>query len=600
MNSVSSLEQRLEHDLEVFEGLRDLPRIQELDVVPDREYVVSSMEGVLYPLIDRHQVFVVSGAFFGDEGKGKIVDAIARHPGIRIVMRANSGENAGHTVTIDGVDYIFHLMPSGILVPDKKCLIGSECAMDPVSFMDNEVGKLIDHNFSYKDRLFVGNTYITLPHHKLLDFLTKPPNASTLKGISEVHSSKVRKRGIRMDHIFGPRDGMVRRLGKELRTYMEFLHYEGADDGDVIARCAEMNTPSLKRFPEHVINFAKAGKTIDQKVDFLLALYDAVVKDNNLFPQRADTRFMFRQGLREGQKALLECAQSYVLGNENEIHWSSSTSASTSSAGTVASAAYNQSKHPTVTINIGKVPPSRVGLGSNPIGVVPQTWFSDQGIDTLDRLTGKCEDTARIESLYFSSIQDNGLFRPAVFRDKDGSELLVNEALAITWSRKFGEKGATTQKPRVLGFFDCVMHYEVNDVQGPYLSISAMDRLDDCEKVAVVVGYAYHDEKVVAMESKGRLYRNGDIICPGDQLPSEQVLQYCHPIMKVMDGWKGDPIAHDKRDHEAPLPEQLQRFIATIEHFTGAEVIAVGNGKENDHLIYIKRASIDPDMQSYR
>ncbi len=585
MKTPHHLEQRLEIANNLWAGIKDSPRIDLLDFDPEKRFSEAGIDDVLYSLIDKYQVLVVSGAFFGDEGKGKLVDAIARHPDIHMVMRANSGENAGHTVTIDGKDYIFHLMPSGILVPDTQCLIGSECVMDPVSFMD-EVQTLIESYFPYEDKLFIGNVYLTLPHHKLLDFLSKPNNSSTLKGISEVHSAKVRKKGIRLDHVYFGRDIMVGRLKKELEEYRNFLSGKKMSEAEVIARCEDMNTPDLKRFPDHVLDFAKAGR---HKIDFLVDLYDRIIRDNPNFPQRADTNFMFRQGLRENWKALIECAQSYVLGNENEVHWSSATSASTSSAGTQASARYNQFNHPTITINIAKVPASRVGLGANPIGFVPQTWFSDQSIDTLDKLLGLCENTADIEREYFESIQDNGIFRPKVYFDKDGSQLLVNEALAITWSRKFGEKGATTKKPRVLGFFDCVMHYEVNDVQGPYLSISAIDRLDDCEKVAVVVGYVYHDKRNINMNSKGKVYRNGDIIRPGDQLPSEQVLAHCHPIIKVMDGWKGNPIAHDKRDPNTDLPKQLQNFLATIEYATGAEIMSIGNGKENNHLIYLKK-----------
>lgn len=592
-----TLEQRLEQAQRVFVGLKEFPCIPEIGFMPVRKYSAGSEEDVLHRLIREYQVLVVSGAFFGDEGKGKIVDAIARHPEIMMVMRANSGENAGHTVEVDGVEYIFNLLPSGILIPEKLNLIGSECVMDPVSFMEKEVAQLVSRG-KWHDNLFVGNVYITLPHHKLMDFLSKPPNSSTLKGISEVHASKVRKRGIRLDHLFGPEEVLNSRLAKDVKEYFSMLRSEGLREQEVIDRCEAMNADGNKRFPDHILKFAEAGRdavtpqaALAAKVGFMKTIYKRFVVDNPYFPLRADTRYMFRQGLKRGQKALIECAQSYVLGNENEKHWSSSTSASTSAAGTMASAAYNQPKHPTVTINIHKVPPSRVGRGANPIGLVPQTWFSDQGISTLDELAGKCEDTDEIERLYFSSVQDNGIFKPTVYKDKDGSELLVNEALAITWARKFGERGATTKKPRVLGFFDCVMHYEVNDVQGPYLSISAMDRLDDCDKVAVVVAYVYHDDKVVAMESNGRLYRNGEIIRPGDQLPSEQVLQYCHPVMKVIDGWKGSPISSKRRKLDEPLPTQLQELIATIEHFTGAEVIAIGNGKSNKDMIYLRRAA---------
>ena len=112
------------------------------------------------------------GAYFGDEAKGKTVDAIARHPAVQVVARVNSGENAGHTVIGEnGVKYDFHLCPSGLLTPGKVNVVGPECVMDPVSFMQREVQQLIDTGVSYKDRLFVGNVFLVCPHHKVLDLI---------------------------------------------------------------------------------------------------------------------------------------------------------------------------------------------------------------------------------------------------------------------------------------------------------------------------------------------------------------------------------------------------------------------------------------------
>ena len=98
--------------------------------MPSGSYVEATEEQVLWPMIEKSACILVPGAYFGDEGKGKTVDAIARHPKVEVVARVNSGENAGHTVFGEnGVKYDFHLCPSGLLTPGKVNVVGPECAM---------------------------------------------------------------------------------------------------------------------------------------------------------------------------------------------------------------------------------------------------------------------------------------------------------------------------------------------------------------------------------------------------------------------------------------------------------------------------------------
>ena len=83
---------------EAYDAIKHLARIPELDYVPSGSYVEATEEQVLWPMIEKSACILVPGAYFGDEGKGKTVDAIARHPKVEVVARVNSGENAGHTV----------------------------------------------------------------------------------------------------------------------------------------------------------------------------------------------------------------------------------------------------------------------------------------------------------------------------------------------------------------------------------------------------------------------------------------------------------------------------------------------------------------------
>ena len=88
----------VEERKKMYEIIKDIPRLEELDYKPTGVYHEAGEEDVLWPLIDKSSCLLVPGAYFGDEGKGKTVDAIARHPDVKVVARVNSGENAGHTV----------------------------------------------------------------------------------------------------------------------------------------------------------------------------------------------------------------------------------------------------------------------------------------------------------------------------------------------------------------------------------------------------------------------------------------------------------------------------------------------------------------------
>jgi adenylosuccinate synthase len=224
---------------EVFALLKDFPRLPELDYTPSARYEEAPVEEVLHPLIDEAGVVMVAGAYFGDEGKGKTVDAIARHPAVEVVARVNSGENAGHTVIGEsGHKYDFHLCPSGLLTPGKVNVIGPECVMDPVSFMEREVSQLIRTGVQYMDRLFIGNVHLVCPHHKLLDLIGSwdAPNRSTLQGMGPVHASKASRRGLRLDHLFNGRDGhggARLRLERDMAEYWGALKVKGLSEADL-------------------------------------------------------------------------------------------------------------------------------------------------------------------------------------------------------------------------------------------------------------------------------------------------------------------------------------------------------------------------------
>ncbi|MBW2967994.1 adenylosuccinate synthetase [Candidatus Woesearchaeota archaeon] len=566
--------------------LEHLPRIGELDIAVNRRYEEATIEDRFYPIVEDNDILIVAGAFFGDEGKGKTIDAVVQHPDIKLLISANSGQNAGHTIYYRNEKgelkkVILHAVPSGVAAEGVDSLINSECVADIVTLVDRELKELDEAGIS-TDRLYIDNIHLVAPYHKIMDFVGKPPNSSTLQGIWPVHASKAAKTSIRLDDLDLPDDALRKKIEKDMVLYNGLLKEKGISEADVIKRFDDHNSLSKNKIPEHVYNFLKA----DDKVQFLMDMYREYAKK---LPKRGDATTMINRTLEAGGKIGIECKQSEYLSNAEKTHFSSATSADTTAFGTLAATGINISKYRVAVVNVLKVPPSRVGPGGNPAGFVHQRWFSDQKIETLDQLQGVCEDWRSIEKAYFDSVDTNGTLLPATYTDTDGRVYAAGAAMAISQSRKYGECGATTGKPRILGILDLVAHAHVNRKQGPYLSINALDRYDDCDRVGLVVAYVYFNPSGETAKCNDIEYQNGDVILPGMVMPTENVLKQCKPIIKVLDGWNGNPLAAGKRQKGAPLPEQVQNFIGHVEYHTGAEVLSVGVGPRTEDIIYIDR-----------
>jgi len=175
-------------------------------------------------------ITVVLGTQWGDEGKGKVIDYLADD--VDIVARYQGGANAGHTVVVNGRQFVFHLIPSGILYPEKVCVIGNGVVIDPVSFC-KEVEYLRQNGISVEGRLFVAeNAHITMPYHKLLDqiedkFRGKGSLGTTGRGIGTTYADKFNRIGIRAvdfldDDIF--REKLE--IALELKNYLFREYYK--------------------------------------------------------------------------------------------------------------------------------------------------------------------------------------------------------------------------------------------------------------------------------------------------------------------------------------------------------------------------------------
>lgn len=152
---------------------------------------------------------VVVGTQWGDEGKGKVVDLLTEYADI--IVRFQGGNNAGHTIVVKGEKFIFHLVPSGILHPQKRCLIGNGVVVDPGVFWA-ELDSLCQKGHAITpERLLVSESaHLIMPYHRAIDLgretLTgRKKIGTTGRGIGPCYEDKIARRGIKVgDLLHGP------------------------------------------------------------------------------------------------------------------------------------------------------------------------------------------------------------------------------------------------------------------------------------------------------------------------------------------------------------------------------------------------------------
>ncbi|MBU4483791.1 adenylosuccinate synthase [bacterium] len=145
---------------------------------------------------------VLVGAQWGDEGKGKIVDLLSSRADV--VVRFQGGNNAGHTLVVDGKKIVLHLIPSGVLYNNVKCVIGNGLVVDPISLCE-EIDEVKSKGFLKNDKqLLISNrAHVVFEYHKVLDSLSEKRLAgakvgTTGRGIGPAYYDKAARTGIRM------------------------------------------------------------------------------------------------------------------------------------------------------------------------------------------------------------------------------------------------------------------------------------------------------------------------------------------------------------------------------------------------------------------
>lgn len=152
-------------------------------------------------------VTVIIGLQWGDEGKGRVIDA--RAGDVDICARFHGGPNAGHTIVLGDKKYVFHLVPDGIINRSVVCLITNGVVIDPTVLL-GEISGLENGGIIVKNRLWISpRCHLIMPYHKVLDSLLeeakgKGKTGTTGRGIGPVNSDKVSYNGLRIFDLLKP------------------------------------------------------------------------------------------------------------------------------------------------------------------------------------------------------------------------------------------------------------------------------------------------------------------------------------------------------------------------------------------------------------
>ena len=206
---------------------------------------------------------VVVGSQWGDEGKGKIVDWLSEEADV--IIRFQGGNNAGHTLVIDGVTYKLRLLPSGIVRKNKISIIGNGVVLDPWALIE-EINELKSKGIEInQNNLIISESVsLILPYHKELDEIRedeagKENIGTTRRGIGPAYEDKVGRRSVRLMDLLDP-DNLDKKLEKAL------LHHNSIRKGigKEIYKISELKEKLLKTVPELIIYSQPVWKKIDE------------------------------------------------------------------------------------------------------------------------------------------------------------------------------------------------------------------------------------------------------------------------------------------------------------------------------------------------
>jgi adenylosuccinate synthase len=283
---------------------------------------------------------VLVGTQWGDEGKGKIVDLWT--PRVDLVVRFQGGNNAGHTLLIDGEKFIFHLIPSGILHAGTLCVIGSGVVVDPAVLL-NEIGRLDEKGYgTARERLRISDeAHLILPTHRSLDRVREAglgnrKIGTTGRGIGPAYEDKMARIGLRVGDLLASEVEMQRRVFAIIEAHNRELDRLYGDPG------------------------------VDPEVVFT-ELNDVA---RELKPMICKTSYLIHEAMTAGKQVLFEGAQGALLDIDHGTY-PFVTSSSTVAANACAASGIGM-RHIDHVVGIVKAYTTRVGSGPFPTELTGQ------------------------------------------------------------------------------------------------------------------------------------------------------------------------------------------------------------------------------------
>ena len=421
-------------------------------------------------------VRAIVGANWGDEGKGKITDMLAKESDI--IIRFQGGSNAGHTIINDYGKFALHLLPSGVFYQHTTSIIGNGVALN-IPYLIQEIESLVERGVP-KPRILVSDrAQVLMPYHVLFDTYEEARLAgksfgSTKSGIAPFYSDKYAKIGFQVSELFD--EDLLRekayRVCELKNVLLEHLYHKPLLD------------------PEEIIKE-------------LLRCRDMIA------PYVCDTSAYLHEAIKEGRNILLEGQLGSLKDPDHGIY-------------------------PMVTSSSTLAAYGAIGAGIPP--------YEIQDITTVVKA--------------YSSAVGAGAFVSEIFGDE--ADELRNRG------GDGGEYGATTGRPRRVGWFDAVAARYGCRIQGTTeVAFTVLDVLGYLDEIPVCVGY----------EIDGQVTR---------EFPTTSKLEKARPVLTRLPGWKCD-IRGIKRYQD--LPENCRKYIEFVEKEIEAPISMVSNGPGRDDII---------------
>ena len=424
-------------------------------------------------------VRAIVGANWGDEGKGKITDMLAKESDI--IIRFQGGSNAGHTIINNYGKFALHLLPSGVFYGHTTSVIGNGVALN-IPYLVNEIDELVKRGVPKPKILVSDRAQILMPYHILFDAyeeerLGGKSFGSTKSGIAPFYSDKYAKIGFQVSELFD----------------------EVSLKEKLICVCETKNVLLEHLYHKPLLDAEELYKT-------MLEYRDMVE------PYVCDVSAYLYQAIKDGKNILLEGQLGSLKDTDHGIY-------------------------PMVTSSSTLAAYGAIGAGIPPYEI---------------------KDILTVVKAYSSAV-GAGAFVSEIFGD-EADELRRRGGDG-------GEFGATTGRPRRMGWFDAVATRYGCRIQGATeVALTVLDVLGYLDELPICVGY----------EIDGTVTKD---------FPTTVKLQKAKPVYEKLPGWKCD-IRGIRRYED--LPENCRNYIEAIEREIGVPITMVSNGPGRDDIIIRK------------